>query len=182
MEADAMTDNERSWIYTMLWSAVCFAACIAIAVRNHEKTSTFVVLSFALVTMVVSALTCWKRSSKETWPQHCGLCNQDMESDADRMEWHGLGNCVNICERCTGSGVEPSPRAMGNCWPRIEQIEAARGRCQHGPVTSCYPLAINMAQKQIAPGTFAVSFEWAVVCEHPEPQEPCQHPLSAEAS
>lgn len=43
----------------------------------------------------------------DTWPQKCHLCQQDMESADDRMEWHGLGNCVEVCSNCTGSGEEP---------------------------------------------------------------------------
>jgi Lar family restriction alleviation protein len=45
----------------------------------------------------------------EKWPQHCDLCNTDMESADDRTEWHGLGNCFPICDRCTGSGIDPEP-------------------------------------------------------------------------
>lgn len=43
----------------------------------------------------------------ETWPQHCHLCDTDMESPDDRTEWHGLGNCVPVCMVCMGSGIEP---------------------------------------------------------------------------
>ncbi len=39
------------------------------------------------------------------YPRPCGLCPGQIESEAD-LDWHGLGNCVPICERCTGSGVE----------------------------------------------------------------------------
>ena len=42
------------------------------------------------------------------YPRPCGLCPRNIES-AEDMEWHGLGNCVPICERCDGSGIEPSP-------------------------------------------------------------------------
>jgi DnaJ-class molecular chaperone len=38
------------------------------------------------------------------WPLECNLCHTDMTSPDDRMEWHGLGNCVEICEECMGSG------------------------------------------------------------------------------
>ena len=40
------------------------------------------------------------------YPHPCGLCPGTIES-AEDTEWHGLGNCVPICERCTGSGIEP---------------------------------------------------------------------------
>jgi DnaJ-class molecular chaperone len=40
------------------------------------------------------------------WPQECFLCHTDMTSPEDRMEWHGLGNCVEVCDGCNGSGEE----------------------------------------------------------------------------
>lgn len=40
------------------------------------------------------------------YPQPCGLCPGLIESPAD-LDWHGLGNCVPICERCGGSGEDP---------------------------------------------------------------------------
>jgi len=52
-------------------------------------------------------LTDYERETPEQWPQLCHLCNTQMESADDRCEWHGLGNCVDICERCLGSGEEP---------------------------------------------------------------------------
>jgi hypothetical protein len=47
----------------------------------------------------------WARDLSERWPQVCHLCNHNMESDTDRAEWHGLGNCVPICPTCNGSGT-----------------------------------------------------------------------------
>jgi hypothetical protein len=46
----------------------------------------------------------WVRSN--VYPQPCGLCPGIIQS-ADDCEWHGLGNCVPICTRCDGSGIEP---------------------------------------------------------------------------
>lgn len=40
------------------------------------------------------------------YPRPCGLCSKNIESEAD-LDWHGLGNCVDICARCHGSGQEP---------------------------------------------------------------------------
>lgn len=40
------------------------------------------------------------------YPRLCGLCPGNIESETD-LEWHGLGNCVEICERCGGSGQDP---------------------------------------------------------------------------
>lgn len=59
----------------------------------------------------------------ETWPQHCDLCNHDMESETDRTEWHGLGNCVPICPTCCGSGTADEIARM---LPPETVFEAAR--------------------------------------------------------
>lgn len=40
------------------------------------------------------------------YPRPCGLC-PGMINSADDLDWHGLGNCVDICEHCGGSGQEP---------------------------------------------------------------------------
>jgi len=45
---------------------------------------------------------------KAMYPMPCGCCNGQLESEADR-DWHGLGNCVDICTRCNGSGIDPRP-------------------------------------------------------------------------
>lgn len=58
-----------------------------------------------------------------TWPQHCHLCNHEMESDTDRAEWHGLGNCVPICPTCSGSGTAEEIARM---LPPETVFEAAR--------------------------------------------------------
>jgi hypothetical protein len=46
-------------------------------------------------------------------PKHCDLCDKMMESLEDRTQWHGLGNCVETCSHCNGSGVEPAPDQKG---------------------------------------------------------------------
>lgn len=33
------------------------------------------------------------------WPKHCNLCDTMMTSPDDRMEWHGLGNCVEVSQK-----------------------------------------------------------------------------------
>lgn len=43
------------------------------------------------------------------YPKPCGLCPGTIESRED-TEWHGLGNCVDICEHCEGSGIDPKPK------------------------------------------------------------------------
>jgi hypothetical protein len=40
------------------------------------------------------------------YPKPCGLCPGQIESVED-LDWHGLGNCVPICETCDGSGIMP---------------------------------------------------------------------------
>ncbi len=40
------------------------------------------------------------------YPMPCHLCQKQIEDEGDLI-WHGLGNCVDICSRCTGSGEEP---------------------------------------------------------------------------
>jgi hypothetical protein len=45
----------------------------------------------------------------ESFPQWCFLCGGVIQTD-DGTIWHGLGNCVEICERCGGSGEEPKKK------------------------------------------------------------------------
>ena len=40
------------------------------------------------------------------FPKVCDLCEKPIGTRID-LDWHGLGNCVPICERCNGSGIEP---------------------------------------------------------------------------
>jgi hypothetical protein len=40
------------------------------------------------------------------YPKLCHLCGQKIGSRLD-LDWHGIGNCAPICERCTGSGIDP---------------------------------------------------------------------------
>lgn len=51
------------------------------------------------------------------WPRHCNLCNTEMQSPDDRLEWHGIGNCVPICMPCAGSGKKCETGADG--WPQL---------------------------------------------------------------
>jgi hypothetical protein len=37
------------------------------------------------------------------FPQDCPLCGGTLEDKSDR-DWHGLGNCCDICDACGGSG------------------------------------------------------------------------------
>lgn len=40
------------------------------------------------------------------FPHPCECCGKQIESQDD-YEWHGFGNCVNLCPTCLGSGEEP---------------------------------------------------------------------------
>lgn len=44
-----------------------------------------------------------QRYRARTYPMQCELCELQIES-ADDCEWHGLGNCVDICDSCDGNG------------------------------------------------------------------------------
>ena len=39
------------------------------------------------------------------YPTKCFLCDKTIESSED-LDFHGLGECVNICPQCGGSGME----------------------------------------------------------------------------
>jgi hypothetical protein len=43
----------------------------------------------------------------DEFPQVCKLCGQKIGSRLD-FDYHGLGDCVSICSRCYGSGIEPN--------------------------------------------------------------------------
>lgn len=47
-----------------------------------------------------------EREQGTQFPRPCGLCPGTIESSED-LEWHGIGNCLPLCERCLGSGVDP---------------------------------------------------------------------------
>lgn len=38
-----------------------------------------------------------------TFPMHCDCCGAIMQSKED-YEWHGIGNCVLLCDTCCGAG------------------------------------------------------------------------------
>ncbi len=38
------------------------------------------------------------------YPFECPLCGFMIQSATDRTEWHGLGNCTDICSLCDGEG------------------------------------------------------------------------------
>lgn len=70
----------------------------------------------------MSAATPAVREPQAEYPKPCGLCPGQIESKDD-LDWHGLGNCVPICERCTGSGIEPKSEAVREPGPTRLDIE-----------------------------------------------------------
>jgi hypothetical protein len=54
---------------------------------------------------------------RAAYPRPCGLCPSQIESQDD-LDWHGLGNCVPICERCVGSGIEPDADKIKESYDR----------------------------------------------------------------
>jgi hypothetical protein len=75
---------------------------------------------------VAAAATVVHAPQPASYPIACGCCDGKLESDADK-EWHGLGNCVPICERCEGSGIEPPPLVVDAALAASVQQE--RERC-----------------------------------------------------
>jgi hypothetical protein len=87
----------------------------------------------------------------DKWPQHCDLCNQDMESADDRTEWHGLGNCVPVCMVCMGSGIEPASTARTD-GPRLCAICTKNPALKpHGYCQECYTQWYGQTEPTIAP-------------------------------
>lgn len=58
---------------------------------------------------VLFALEGVKTLLGQGYPQTCFLCFGELASPDDN-EWHGLGNCADICTRCGGSGEEPKKK------------------------------------------------------------------------
>ena len=54
---------------------------------------------------------------KDEYPKVCHLCGKKIGTRID-LDWHGLGNCVGICERCHGSGIEPKDDMMSKEFQR----------------------------------------------------------------
>lgn len=55
---------------------------------------------------IEAILQALEKKENGMFPRPCGLCPGTIESKDD-LDWHGLGNCVEICERCEGSGIDP---------------------------------------------------------------------------
>lgn len=53
-----------------------------------------------------------KMLQPRTFPHVCECCSAQIES-ADDYDYHGLGNCVDVCGRCSGSGIEPEEARIG---------------------------------------------------------------------
>lgn len=68
--------------------------------RKHEQDGQMVLLAIDSVREMVT---------DRSYPQNCFLCDQVIASESAE-EWHGLGNCVDLCTRCGGSGEEPKEK------------------------------------------------------------------------
>lgn len=80
----------------------------------------------ALIALVGALITFRIRRNVRHYPIRCDLCGLMIESFDDAI-WHGLGNCVDICERCMGSGEEPKPQPPESSTPSImEELMTAK--------------------------------------------------------
>lgn len=80
---------------------------------------------------LVDALRSEVRIQRSEFPFKCHLCGHQIESADDRLEWHGLGNCVEICDDCLGTALDesqpdpeaanlPCPACKGRGWFPME--------------------------------------------------------------
>jgi hypothetical protein len=58
--------------------------------------------------------------AKGEFPKICELCEKKIGSRID-LDWHGLGNCVPICETCNGSGIAKTgePLTFDEWWKTV---------------------------------------------------------------
>ena len=82
-----------------------------------------------------------------SYPRPCGLCPGQIESEAD-LDWHGLGNCVPICERCHGSGQEPEGFIKPDEEKELAKLEARGVKWTNGESAA---LAKNDAAPTVCP-------------------------------
>ena len=50
-----------------------------------------------------------------SYPKKCELCGFDIEDDAD-LDWHGIGNCVDLCPECGADDVPECRTCTGSGW------------------------------------------------------------------
>lgn len=104
------------------------------------------------------------------WPRLCELCNNDMESPDDRVEWHGIGSCVPICMPCAGSGKQlPKHEIDADGWPRMSfaaiavlpdstpHCPACDGRGYDLPSTQLTEVRSATIHGVVAPGTLRIT-------------------------
>lgn len=80
------------------------ALCRAVSGHNeenvmHEASCPWIPAKKAL------ALLAAHSPDERKYPMPCGVCPGTIESEQD-LEWHGIGNCMPICDACGGSGIE----------------------------------------------------------------------------
>lgn len=80
---------------------------ISAAKAEHGKTLLLAQKAIDRVTTLEAQIQTLEKELRQyrarTYPMQCGLCELQIES-ADDCEWHGLGNCVDICDSCDGNG------------------------------------------------------------------------------
>lgn len=106
MELDYERVNEAQ---RLGWKVFTFGT---VAVRRKKRSQSASPAASFIMGILTGADT-RSLSRGGTYPRPCGLCPGQIVSEAD-LDWHGLGNCVAICDRCTGSGIEPKLQATGS--------------------------------------------------------------------
>lgn len=73
-------------------------------------------------------ITCSERAPEpilDRWPQECHLCHVIMEDPEDRTQFHGLGNCVSVCDSCHGSGQQTAEQTQAAA-EMVQAVEVAK--------------------------------------------------------
>lgn len=106
------------------------------AVRNlgRELERTRLGRFLSTIVEVLSSRVEVKRSE---FPFRCDMCHTMIESADDRMEWHGIGNCVDICLDCFGSGEVESNG--GQSFPALCKPCGGRGWFNFDPEPLRFP-------------------------------------------
>jgi hypothetical protein len=105
--AEALTKLENSYV---AW--LCFRGgrdgqhYATVHTCDSNFPGAFKVYRWEIVAEAIAALRPSLTAKQPEYPKPCGLCPGNIESRED-LEWHGLGNCVPICDVCCGSGIMP---------------------------------------------------------------------------
>lgn len=75
--------------------------------------------------LLASLRSFFSKKRPPAFPFECHMCGHQVESVDDRIEWHGLGNCVEICDGCLGTGLDetqPDPEAANLKCPECNGV------------------------------------------------------------